>query len=107
MKLSDEQLKEFSETIKRDDFAAHLNTNFRVDQNFDAKLIEVSEPKLYPQQESFSMLFLMPPDFPMAQGLYNFEHSELGVHDIFVVPIEQSPDGIVFDATFNRLLPKD
>ena len=107
MKLSDEQLKEFSETIKRDDFAAQLQTTFRVKPNFDAKLIEVSEPRLYPQQESFSMLFLMPHDFPLDQGLYNFEHSELGAHDIFIVPIEQSADGIIFDATFNRLLPKN
>lgn len=107
MKLSDEQLKEFAETIKRADFAARLNDTFRVDQNFDVKLIEVSEAKLYPRQECFSMLFLMPPDFPIAQGLYSFAHPELGTHDIFVAPIEQSPDGIVFDATFNRLLPKD
>lgn len=93
--------------MPRDDFAAQLNTTFRVDENFDAKLIEVSEPKLYPQQESFSMLFLMPQDFPLAQGLYNFQHSELGTHDIFIVPIEQSGDGIIFEAVINRLLPKD
>jgi hypothetical protein len=107
MKLSDEQLKEFAEQMPRDDFAAQLNSEFRVDQNFDAKLIEVTESKLHPQQESFSMLFLMPHEFPITQGIYNFEHSELGTHDIFVVPIEQSADGIVFEAVVNRLLPKD
>ena len=106
MNLSDEQLKGFLDGIKRDEFAAHLNTKFRVDKNFEAELIEVSEPKPYPRQESFTMLFLMPEDFPPVQGNYLFEHPELGANEIFVVPIEHASDGIVFEAVFNRLLPR-
>ena len=106
MNLSDEQLKDFSEKIKRDDFAAQLNTRFRVDQNFEAELIEVSETKTYPRQEKFSMLFLMPENFPPAQGIYSFEHLQLGAHEIFIVPIERASDGLVFEAVFNRLLPR-
>ena len=107
MKLSDEQLKEFSDKIKRDDFAAQLNTKFRVNQTVDAELVEVSEIKKYPRQESFSMLFLFPENVSPLQGLYSFEHPQLGAHEIFVVPIEDASDGIVFEAVFNRILPKD
>lgn len=106
MNFSDEQLKEFLEKTNRDDFAAAVNTKFRVNENFDAELIEVSEPKSHPRQDSFSMLFLFPSDFPPVQGNYKFEHSQLGTHEIFVVPVEQAANGIVFQAVFNRLLPK-
>jgi hypothetical protein len=107
MKLSDEQLKSFLETIKRADFAAQVNTKFRVNQSVEAELIKVSETKNYPRQESFSILFLFPSDFPPYQGNFLFEHPQLGTHEIFVVPIENASDGIVFEAVFNRLLPKN
>jgi hypothetical protein len=106
MNLSDDQLKEFLKQIKRDDFAAQVNTKFHVNQSVEAELIEVSEAKKYPRQESYSMLFLMPADFPPFQGNFLFEHPQLGAHEIFVVPIENASDGIVFEAAFNRLLPK-
>lgn len=107
MNFSDEQLKEFLESIKRDDFATQINTKFRVNGNIEAELVEVSEAKIYPRQESFSMLFLFPSDFPPFQGQFQFEHPELGTHEIFVVPIENASDGIVFQAVFNRMLPKN
>ena len=107
MKISDGQLEEFADQFKREDFAAQVNTVFRVNQNFDAKLIEVSETKIYPRQESFSMLFLMPDDFSIVQGMYNFEHPQIGARDIFIVPIEQSSDDLIFEAVISRILPKD
>ncbi len=107
MKLSDEQLEEFLNTIKRDDFAAQVKTKFRVNEKVEAELIEVSEGKNYPRQESFSLLFLFPHDFPPVQGNFIFEHPQLGTHEIFIVPIENASDGIVFEAVFNRLLPKN
>jgi hypothetical protein len=107
MKLNDEQLSEALKTIKRDDFAAHINTKFRVSGNTEAELIEVSEAKNYPNQESFSMLFLFPHDVRPVQGNYLFHHPQLGEHEIFVVPVDDSSDGIVFEAVFNRLLPKN
>ncbi len=106
MNLSDENLREFLEKIDRDDFAAQINTMFRVDKETQAELIEVSELKDYPRQNSFTMLFRFPADFPPVQGNYRFEHPRLGVHEIFVVPVEQASDGILFQAVFNRLLPR-
>lgn len=108
MKLSDEQLKEFADKIKRDDFAAQLNTKFRVNHEVDAELIEVSEIKKYPRQESFSLLFQFPENVAPIQGMFTFEHPQLGTHEIFIVPIEEADEGgLVFEAAFNRLLPKD
>jgi hypothetical protein len=107
MNLSDEQIEEFLKNkIRRDDFAAQVNTEFRVNENFNAELIEVSELKSYPRQESFSLLFLLPEQFPIQQGNYVFEHPQLGTHEIFVAPVEQTSDGIIFEAVFNRLRSK-
>lgn len=107
MKLTNEQLEDFLKDIKHADFAAQVNTKFRVNQSVEAELVEVSEIKTYPRQECFSMLFLFPPDFPPYQGCFLFEHPRLGTHEIFVVPIEDASDGIVFEAVFNRLLPNN
>lgn len=103
MNFSSQQAEDFLNKISRDDFAAQVNTKFRINQNFDAELIEVSEAKSYPRQESFSLLFLMPENFPVQQRSYLFEHERLGRHEMFVAPIEQTSDGIVFEAVFNRL----
>lgn len=105
MDLSKEQLDEFLKKINRDDFAAQINTKFQVNQNFEVELRDVSDVKKHPRQESFSLLFLMPPEFPPEQGIYLFEHPKLGANEIFVVPIERKKEGIIFEAVFNRILP--
>ncbi|MCW5958518.1 MAG: hypothetical protein KIS76_00030 [Pyrinomonadaceae bacterium] len=107
MKVSDDKLKEFIKITDRDDFAAQVNSMFRVNQNVDAKLVEVSEAKKTSNQERFSMFFLFPHDFPPVQNNYIFDHPELGSRELFVVPVEDASDGIVFEAVFNRLLPKN
>lgn len=97
------------ENLTRDDFAAQLNTKFRIkteESLFEVELVEVTESKIYPRQESFILFFLMPADFPRFQGIYSFEHDKIGTNDIFVVPIEKEDDGIVFQAVFNRLREK-
>ncbi len=95
--------------LTRDEFASQINTKFRIlreQDRFEAELIEVSEAKIYPKQESFSLFFLMPESFPPAQGTYKFEHDKIGASEIFVVPIEKEADGVVFEAVFNRLFKK-
>ena len=97
------------EKLTRDDFAACVNTKFRVRRepdSFEAELIEVTKSKIYPRQESFSLFFKMPEAFPKIQGNYLFEHDKIGTNEIFVVPIEKETDGTIFEAVFNRLLSK-
>ena len=94
------------ENVSRDDFAAQLNTKFRVFREpvwFECELIEVSKTKTAPRRESFSLLFLMLKDFPAEQGLYPFEHERIGATEIFVVPIAREPNGVVFEAIFSRI----
>lgn len=97
-----------SENISYDDFAAQLNTKFRVFREtaqFEAELIEVRRGINNARQESFSLFFLMPEDFPVEQGNFSFEHERLDSMEIFAVPIEKNaPGGIVFQAVFNRLI---
>ena len=104
--IPDEKLREYLDAIKRADLEALINSKFKVNNDLEAELIEVKDAIDLPHQESFSLLFLLPLDFPAQQGNYVFEHPQVGAHEIFVVPIEKASDGIVFQAVFNRLRPK-
>lgn len=97
------------ENLTRDDFAAQINTKFRVyreSDSFEVELVEVTKAKVYQRQGSFSLLFLMPEDFSPVQGNYLFKHEKMGSAEIFVVPIEKESRGIIFEAVFNRIAAK-
>lgn len=109
MSLTNEQLEEFRKVANRDAFAAQLNAKFQVDvgsKRFESVLTAVSELLTSSAHETFSLMFRMPENFPMEQGLYRFENPEIGVHEIFVVPIGKTSDGAEFQAVFNLLMPK-
>lgn len=94
------------ENISRDDFAAQINTKFRVFREpawTECELIEVKAGKTNPHTESFSLLFSMPEDFPIEQGDFSFEHERLGLTEIFVVPVRKGPGSIIFEAVFNQV----
>lgn len=98
-----------SENISRDDFAAQLNTKFRVFREplwVECELTEVTKAKINPNQEQFGLIFLMPEDFPIEQGSFSFEHEKLGSMEIFAVPIAKESGGVVFEAIFNRVVPQ-
>jgi hypothetical protein len=102
---SDDLLKK----LTRDDFAVQVNTKFRFLQNsnwLEAELIEVTPLKTTTRQEQFSLFFQMPKEFLPVQGNYLFEHEKLGSTEIFIVPIEGTENDTIFQAVFNRILPK-
>lgn len=97
------------ESLRHEDFAAQLNTKFNVrleNEEFEVELIEVSPLKTRPRQESFSLFFQMPTNFPVQQGNFSFKNENIGETDIFIVPIEQDSDGTIFEAVFNRVIKK-
>lgn len=55
--------------------------------------------------ESFSLVFRFPPTPMLAQATYLFEHDELGTFPIFIVPVGAKPDGLRYEAVFNRPPP--
>lgn len=88
-------------------FAQQAKSKFQVevDENTDVELelAEVSELKVYPQQEEFVLLFRGPLDAFLGQGARNFKHDEMGQFELFIVPIRQDAQGFYYEAVFNRI----
>ena len=98
------------------DFTRQLNTTFLVhpDQGTPVKLHLVEVSPVVPsdgalayaedaQNEKFSLLFRGPPDAPLEQNTYVFEHQWTGSFEMFIVPIgclDQSY--CYYEAIFNR-----
>ncbi len=93
--------------LNRDEFAKLLGTSFVLnagdDRTLDMKLTEVTPVRDRPHQVSFSMLFKLPADELVEQGLYDLKHEGVGKFQLLLVPIAQDPDGIVLEAVINLL----
>jgi hypothetical protein len=48
----------------------------------------------------FSLLFHGPAEPGLAQGTYRFEHPDVGVIEIFIVPLGRDEHGSVYEALF-------
>ena len=96
------------ESLKRETFAAELNTRFRVrldaERALELELTEVTDQDSRRPQgfESFSIIFRGPLESFLPQSTYELEHERLGTFPLFIVPIRQSPQGIDYQAVFNR-----
>jgi hypothetical protein len=92
------------------DFVEHVNTTFRVlldsEDSVELKLTQLSELKVTPQQERFSVTFRGPREPYLGQGTRHFIHDQIGEFDLFIVPIGMDDDGVIYDASFNRLIPR-
>ena len=88
-------------------FAQQAKSKFQVevDENtgVELELAEVSELKVYPQQEEFVLLFRGPLDVFLGQGARNFSHDKMGQFELFIVPIRQDAQGFYYEAVFNRI----
>lgn len=94
-------------SLTHEEFSKNANTKFQaqVDENthVELELISVSEVKLYPQQEEFSIEFRGPLEMFLGQGVRNFTHDQMGQFELFTVPIKQDQQGFYYEAIFNRL----
>ena len=88
-------------------FTQNLNTKFQIQFDeqrcVELQLIEVSELKLYPQQEEFSIVFRGPLDMFLDQGIQPFTHEQMGQFELFLVPIKRDEQGFYYEAIFNRI----
>jgi hypothetical protein len=94
-------------SLTHEEFTKNANTKFhvQVDENTNVplELTAVSELKLYPQQEEFTVVFRGPSDMYLDQGVRNFIHDQMGQFELFIVPIRRDAQGFYYEAVFNRL----
>ena len=94
-------------SLTHETFSRHRDSKFQVqfDENtsVDVELVEVSELKLYPRQEEFSVVFRGPANAFLGQGGRLFTHDQMGQFELFIVPIRQDQQGYYYEAIFNRL----
>ena len=94
-------------SLTHEEFSKNANTKFQVqiDENtpVELELTEISEIKLHPQQEEFTIVFRGPLDGFLGQGARNFTHDQMGQFELFIVPIRKDAQGFYYEAVFNRL----
>ena len=94
-------------SLTHETFAQHANSKFlvQVDENTGAELelTEISELKLHPSQEEFSIVFRGPLDIFLGQGVRAVKHEQMGEFELFLVPIRQDQQGFYYEAVFNRI----
>jgi len=93
------------EFLTIEDFAAHLNTAFRVDGSgdLDLELVEVRDWS-NGRIEQFSVLFAGPVSPWLRQGTYTLKHPQLHELAIFLVPVGPKNAHMVYEAMFSRLI---
>lgn len=99
-----------ADNLPKEAFQENLNTQFRIhfepDITFNLELVEITEGLSNPAQEQFSLIFRGPLETPFQQGMHRLEHERMGTLQIFLVPIGRKPDGMVYEAAFNRFIKK-
>jgi hypothetical protein len=94
------------ESLTYEMFAKQLNSKFSVRLEngglIELELIEVEDGRTS-GQERFSLLFRGPLDQFLPQRIHALEHETLGQLGLFLVPVRQEPDGLLYEAIFNRL----
>jgi hypothetical protein len=95
-------------TLDHSCFANQIGTTITIPfENIDPvrlTLVEVSDLNQSGRQERFSVLFRGPLEFPLQQANYVVEHEEIGIFDLFIVPVARDEQGYSYEAVFNRLL---
>jgi hypothetical protein len=98
-------------SLTHEEFSKNANTKFKVqvDENthVELDLIAVSELKLYPQQEEFTIEFRGPLNAFLDQGVRDFTHDQMGQFELFIVPIKRDEQGFYYEAIFNRIRKSD
>ena len=94
-------------SLTYEEFSKHANTKFQVhfENNtvVELELAKVSEIKLHPRQEEFTIEFRGPLDMVLSQGTHFFTHDQMGQFELFLVPVRQDEQGFYYEAVFNRL----
>lgn len=97
-----------AEELTADAFASHVNSRFRLiagpESVMEVELIEFTAGSKSARHEAFSIVFRAPADAPLEQRIYGLEHESMGTFELFLVPIAKSPEGVRYEAVFNRAI---
>jgi hypothetical protein len=97
--------------LTHETFSKHINTKFQTqldETNYvDLELAQVSELKLLPEQQEFTIVFRGPSEIFLGQGIRSFTHEQMGQFEMFIVPIAQDEEGFSYEAVFNRISPRE
>ena len=93
--------------LNYEDFCEILDTDFRLadaESEIKLKFFEISEKKETPQTVLFSLYLKSPTNTFLEQKIYNLQHEKYGAGSLFIVPIRQDTDGIIYESVFNRFI---
>jgi hypothetical protein len=101
------------ETLTVDAFQPRVGQTFQIrprpDHELEAELIEAralgggpgrADPKTSGRRTPFSLSFRTSLTAPLPQGIYEVVHAEMGVYEIFLVPVGPDGKGMVYEAIF-------
>jgi hypothetical protein len=106
--LTDDMTRELS----RDMFTPHVGSTFRVAVAGGAggivelTLTTVTEMRVSRSFESFSLEFRGAALQELPQDQFQVEHDDMGQFWLFLGPVERDGDALIYEAVFNRVLPK-
>ena len=91
-----------------DTFKPHVNTVFTAEMepgvSVPLKLVEITAGASNPRVHQFSLLFRGPASSSLVQHIYHLKHEVLGEMDLFLVPLSNTPEGVTYQAVFNRFV---
>lgn len=97
-----------ADALTADAFASRVNSRFRLvtspDAVMEVELIEFTAVSKSAHHEAFSIVFQAPVEAPLEQRIYRLEHESMGAFELFLVPIGKSPEGVRYEAVFNRII---
>jgi len=86
-------------------FLRQIGTTFTIDGvSRRVRLTDVSESRLHPHIEQFSLLFGGAAGDAIPHGTYTFRHAELGRIEMFITPVGAPGAAPVYQACFSRYL---
>lgn len=89
-------------------FSSHLGSDFRIypdaSGSLDVALVAATDLSGKPDGESsgrpFSIVFRGPGNVLLPQRIYRMEHPEIGIFELFLVPIGPDEQGLRYEAIF-------
>jgi hypothetical protein len=97
-----------ADVLTGDAFASQVNSRFHLiagpESAMEVELIEFKAGTKSSHHEAFSIVFRAPIDAPLEQRIYQLEHESMGAFELFLVPISKSPEGVRYEAVFNRAI---
>ncbi len=92
------------ESFTSETFAPLVGESFRMDVPGGTLDLLLAEVTLLPPRptgrQPFTLLFHEPAGRLLPQGMHPVLHPELGLFDLFLVPLGPDPDGMRYEAVF-------